>query len=49
MNITTNMKNTLEGINTRLNDTAECMRELEDSSINTAADQKKERKKARTG
>lgn len=47
MNITTNMKNTLERINTRLNDTAECMRELGDSSRNTAADQKKRKKKSK--
>ena len=32
MTITTNMKNTLERINNRLNDTEECIRELEDSS-----------------
>ena len=39
----TEMKNTLEGINSRLNDSEEWISELEDRVVeNTAAEQKKE-------
>ena len=44
-NIITEMKNTLEGINSRLNDTEEWIRELEDRVAEiTAAEQEKRKK-----
>ena len=45
----TEMKNTLEGINSRLNDSEEWSSELEDRVVeNTAAEQRKEWKEKRT-
>ena len=45
MNTVTEMKNTLEGINSRLNNTQEWIRELEDRVVDiTTAEQKKEKK-----
>ena len=45
MTITTNMKNTLERINNRLNDTEECIRELEDSSNCCWSEKRKKKSK----